>query len=302
MSMKATLKRIGDGNNNLFDVLIEDNFNFYPNWHYHPQYEIMLILESTGTRYVGDSITSFQAGDITIIGSNIPHLFRNDVEYFDRTTNHKSKAIVLYFSNDFVNGDFFNFREMKVIGRLLDLSKRGILIQGRTKSEIAERLNKIVTEDGAVRLIDFIALLYYIASESEYKILSSIDFANRINNENLTKINKVFDYILNNFRGNISLEDVSKIANMSVANFCKYFKSHTNKTLVTFLNEIRIGYACRLLIEKKDLSISEICFECGFNNLTNFNIQFKKYKKMTPRSYRELYSISTLNSDMPLLM
>lgn len=291
MSMKATLKKVGNGSDNVLDVLVENTSNFYPYWHYHPQYEIMLIVESTGIRYVGDSITSFQEGDITIMGSNIPHLFRNDIEYFDETPSKVAKAVVVYFSDDFVKSDFFALREMTSISKLLELSRRGILIQGGTKLEIAQRLHKIINEDGVIRLMDFIALLHYIASESEYKILSSLGFVNRIDQQELSRLNKIFDYLLKNFQTNITLGEVSKVASMSTTNFCKYFKSHTNKTLITFLNEIRIGYACKLLIEKKEMSISEICFECGFNNLTNFNIQFKKLKSLSPKNYREIYNV-----------
>lgn len=293
--MKTVLKKVGDGSGDVFDVLIENASNFYPYWHYHPQYEIMLITESTGTRYVGDSITSFQEGDITIMGSNIPHLFRNDIEYFNEKTEKVAKAIVIYFSDNFVNSDFFSLREMTSISEFLNLSKKGILIQERTRPEITQRLHKIVNEDGVTRLMDFISLLHYIASESDYRVLSSLGFANMFEQQELSKLNKIFDYLLNNFQNTITLEEVSKVSNMSTTNFCKYFKSHTNKTLITFLNEIRIGYACKLLIEKREMSISEICFECGFNNLTNFNIQFKRMKNMSPTIYRETYNLYGLD-------
>lgn len=125
MSMKATLKKVGNGSDNVLDILVENASNFYPYWHYHPQYEIMLIVESTGIRYVGDSITSFQEGDITIMGSNIPHLFRNDIEYFDEMSPKVAKAVVVYFSDDFVKSDFFALREMTSISKLLELYAEG---------------------------------------------------------------------------------------------------------------------------------------------------------------------------------
>ena len=285
-----TLKKIGEGTDDIFEVLIENTSYFYPYWHYHPQYEIMLIEKSSGTRYLGDSISQFNEGDITFIGSDIPHLFRNHSEYFNAKSNKQAKATVLYISNNFLNSDLFGLREMVAIKELLQLSKRGLMFKGNSKREIASRLKKIVKDKGTGRLIDFISLLHYIASEGEYEVLSSLGFISTINSQDLSRLNKIFDYLLKNFYKEITLDDVCKVAYMSPAAFCRYFKERTNKTLITFLNEIRIGNACKLLIENKNISISEICYQCGFNNLTNFNIQFKKLKKMNPQAYRETYN------------
>ena len=177
-------------------------------------------------------------------------------------------------------------REMENINSFLKLSKRGVVIQGKTKIKIANQLYKIINETGVTRLTDFISLLHYITSESEYCPLSSTSFIHSFSQQELPRLQKIFDYILENFKNDITLKEVSEAANMSTTSLCKYFKSHTNRTLITFLNEIRIGHACKLLLERKDMSISEICFDCGFNNLTNFNIQFRKLKEMSPTSYR----------------
>ena len=288
--MIPTLKKVGEGGNGIFEVLIENRTYFYPFWHYHPQYEIMLIEKSSGTRYVGDNISPFSDGDITFIGSDIPHLFRNHPEYFNSESKKRAKATVLYFSKEFVNSDIFSFREMMVVNELLQLSKRGLLIKGSSRSEVANRLHKIVKENGVERLTDFMLLLHFIASKKEYEVLSSLSFTQVLDQNDLSRLNKVFDYLLKNFQNNITLNDLSKVANMSPAAFCRYFKERTNKTLITFLNEIRVGHACKLLIENKNMNISQICFECGFNNLTNFNIQFKKLKMMSPLAYRGTYN------------
>ena len=288
-SMQPTLKKIGEGANNVLEILNENAAHFYPYWHYHPQYEIMLIEKSSGTRYVGDSISRFGAGDITFLGSDIPHLFRSYPEYFNANSKKRAKATVLYFSDEFVNSDFFNLREMLSINELMQLSKRGLQILGRSKVDVARRVHQIAKGNGMQRLIDFISLLHYIASKGEYKVLSSMGFTKAMDKNDLLRLNRIFDYLLKNLHNNITLTDVSKIANMSTSSFCRYFKAHTNKTLITFLNEIRIGQACRLLIENKNMNISQICYECGFNSLTNFDIQFKKIKKTNPITYRESY-------------
>lgn len=287
--MIPTLKKIGKEANSPLEVLNENTSHFYPYWHYHPQYEIMLIEKGTGTRYVGDSISQFGEGDITIMGSNIPHLFRSDPEYFDPRSLRKAKATVLYFSDEFIDGDFFGLREAGAIRELMNLSQRGLIIQGPSKAGIARKLNRVAKGDGMQRLIDILSLLHYIASEGEYEVLSSLGFTRKLDENDLTRLNKIFNYLFRNFQNSISLNEISEIANMSPTSFCKYFKERTNKTLVTFLNEIRIGHACKLLIENKDMNVSQICYECGFNNLTNFDIQFKKVKRINPLAFREMY-------------
>ena len=284
-----TLKKIGEGTNNVLEIMHVNAAHFYPYWHYHPQYEIMLIEKSSGTRYVGDSITPYGDGDVTFMGANIPHLFRSHPEYFDVKSKKRAKATVLYISDAFVNSDFFSLREMLAISELMQLSQRGLLIAGPSKAEIVRRIHKIANESGMQLLIDFIELLYFIACKKEYKVLSSLGFTHTLDKNDLSRLNRIFDYLLKNFHNNITLEDVSEIAYMSTTSFCRYFKERTNKTLITFLNEIRIGQACKLLIENKNMNVSQICYECGFNNLTNFDIQFKKLKKMNPLAFREMY-------------
>ena len=288
--MIPTLKKIGEGTNNVLEILNENASHFYPYWHFHPQYEIMLIEKSSGTRYVGDSISQYNDGDITFMGSNIPHLFRSHPEYFDAESSKQAQATVLYFSDMFINSDFFNLSETLAIKELMLLSQRGLLIVGPSKAEIARRIHAIATGNGMQRLIDFISLLHFLSTKVEFEVLSSIGFTHSTDKTDLSRLNRIFDHLLNRFQENITLQEISTVANMSTAAFCRYFKERTNKTLITFLNEIRVGHACKLLIENKNMNISQICYDCGFNNLTNFNIQFKKIKKMNPLSFREKYN------------
>ena len=287
--MIPSLKKIGAGLNEVFEVLVVNEAHFYPLWHYHPQFEIMLIEKGSGTRYVGDNVSAFQDGEITFLGSNIPHLFRNYPEYFEENSKRKSKATVLYFSEEFANTCIINLKELAPIKELLEFSKRGIAIRESSKKEVARRLYRTVKKSGVERLLEFIALLNFIASESDYKILSSAGFSTNFDEKDVTKLNKIFSYLLENFSKKITLDQIAGIANMSPTAFCRYFKERTNKTFITFLNEIRIGNACKNLIQNEDMNISQICFLVGFNNLTNFNIQFKNIKNMSPLDYRKKY-------------
>jgi AraC-like DNA-binding protein len=293
--MHPSLKKVGAGISGVFEVLNVNDSHFYSYWHYHPQYEIMLIQKSSGAQYIGDSIGRFSEGDVIFLGPNIPHIFKNQSEYFNPNSKKKAKATVLYISNDFFDSDFFDLTEMQSIKKLLTLSKRGIKIYGPSKKTIANMLVKCVRSDNEDRIINFLSLMNYIAKNSEYEVLASNSFLENTEDKDMDRLNKVFDFLLNNFHNDINLSEVSEVASMSSTAFCRFFKKHTNKTMVTFLNEIRIGHACKLLIENENMNISDICFESGFNNLTNFIIQFKKIKDCPPSHYRQKYHQQKIN-------
>lgn len=284
-----SLKKISVELKQVFEVLIVDDDHFYPLWHYHPQYEIINIKQSVGNRYVGDSISTFSEGDILFFGPNIPHLLRNYPEYFAKGSRKKAKATVIYFSHEFMNLDFFSMTEFVPIKKLLKLSERGLHIQRNHSRKVATMLSQLTRKRGLERVLEFIKMLYYIATKVEYKILSSPGFITKIDEFEMNRLNKIFDYILKNFSKNVSLHDISNLANMSPTSFCRYFKKITNKNFICFLNEIRVGHACKLLMENNSKSISQICFESGFNNITNFYIQFKKLKKLSPMEFHNKY-------------
>jgi AraC-like DNA-binding protein len=290
--MLPSLKKVDSGLNGIFDILIVNDKHFYPLWHFHPQYEIMLIESSTGTRYVGDNISSFKKGEITILGPDIPHLFRNHPEYYLKKSKLRSKATVVYFSKDFVENTIEKYPEFSNIRELLKKSQRGIILKGKSITQAARLLKDGARCHGLSQYLKLISLLNFIANECEFTPLSSIGFSKTVNIEDVSLINKVFDFTLNNFSRNIRLEEVASIVHMSPTTFCRFFKKRTNKTYISFLNELRVGFACKLLIESPHLNVSQVCFESGFNNLTNFNIQFKRLKKVSPLGFRSSYNLS----------
>ena len=283
--MLSSLKKIDADKDDVFTVLKVNDKEFYGWWHHHPELEIMLIEKGTGTRYLGDSITSFTEGDITIIGSNLPHLFKNEPIY----PKSKVKALVLYFNNKFTNSDFIKFNAFSQIMELLHLSQRGLIITGESRKKTACLLKKIVRKEGLDRLLELIHLLGFIARSGNIKVLSSVGFKPKINNNDYERINKIFKYVYDNFNKEICLTEVADNSNMSVSTFCRYFKKRTNKTFISFLNELRIGHACKMLIANKDIAVSDVCYESGYNNLTNFYIQFKKLKNLAPLDYQNKY-------------
>lgn len=247
-------------------------------WHYHSEYELVLIIKGSGKRFVGNHVSDYQEGNLTFMGPNVPHLFRKDVFH------EQGGSLVIHFKKEFLGDNFLSIPEMQKIKLLFERSKMGIHINGRTRNEVANQMNNILTLSGMNRLINLLQLLTYLADSSEYELLSNLD-SNWQNNKDSDRLNKVFDYLMTHFTEDIQLEKVAEIANMSYSGFCRYFKNRTKKTFSHFVNEIRIGYACKRLMES-DITVSSVCFECGFNNLTNFNEQFKKINKITPHQFK----------------
>lgn len=287
--MLPSLKKVDSGINEIVEILLVNDKHFYPMWHFHPQYEIMLIENSTGSRYAGDNISLFDKGEITLLGPGIPHLFRNHPEYYQKGSRRRAKATVIYFSQDFAENPLMNVQEFSKIKELLQLSHRGIRIKENSCLQVARLIKRTAKSSGIKRYLDFLAMLNFIAWESEYEVLSSAGYLKKTNEKDVSLINQVFNYLLDNFNRNIRLDEIAEIANMSPTTFCRFFRKRTNKTFISFLNEMRIGYACKLLIENNNMNVSQVCFESGFNNLTNFNIQFKKIKGISPQGFRASY-------------
>jgi AraC-like DNA-binding protein len=253
-------------------------------WHYHSEYELVLIIKGSGKRFVGNHVSDYQVGNLTFMGPNLPHLFRKDV------SNEHGGSLVIHFKEEFLGNDFQLIPEMQKIKLLFERSKMGIDISGKTRDEIDRQMNKIIGLRGMGRLISLLDLLSMLADSPDYELLSNPDLSWQ-NNKDSDRLNKVFDYLMTHFTEDIQLEKVAELANMSYSGFCRYFKNRTKKTFSHFVNEIRIGYACKRLMESDVASISNICFESGFNNLTNFNEQFKKIVKVTPHQFKCLNKV-----------
>ncbi|MEX2591572.1 MAG: AraC family transcriptional regulator [Anditalea sp.] len=284
--MKPLLKIIDNQQNRAFRIMKVQEAYFFPSWHFHPECEIMLVLEGTGMRFAGDNMERFQSGDLVFYGPQIPHLYRSDSEYYEKNSGLNSKAIVVYFKENFLGQGFMDLPDTLTIKRLLINSKRGIKLKGKAKEELRRRILELDNlKSGLDRIIGMLNILKTMADTKEYDLLASRAFTKYIGEADCERINKVYQFIMDNYAESPSLEQISEIANMSATAFCRYFKSHTNKTYTQFLNEIKIGNACKFLLDY-NLSISQVCFEIGFNNFTHFNSQFKRIIGLTPREYR----------------
>ncbi len=269
-------------------IFDEEKPHFTVPWHFHPEIEILYVVKSSGTSYIGDCINSFNAGDITIIGENVPHWWKSHVKYMNGTIKEGIKALIIQFNRDIFGADFINTPEMGPIKDLLEKSKRGIRFNGKSREVLGKQMLKIFRVKGIHRITELILLLDIMAGSAEYSYQSSLGYSKLLNSYDFYRFNKIHEFLVTNFTQPISLEDISKIVNMSPTALCRYFKKHTSKTLFAFLNEIRIGHACKLMIEE-NVAISNASYESGYNNLSHFNYQFKRIMKVTPTEYVSAY-------------
>lgn len=282
--MKAKLLERRNPFDKSFTSVIHSFPYFLDIWHYHPEMELVYISKSTGTRFIGDSIQPFSSGELVLIGMDLPHLWQNDKAYFEKGSEMKAEAITIHFKKEFAGKEFMEIPEMKEIAGLFQRAEQGIVFSAEVGESARELMLSIHRESGFNRLKLFLELLQKLVEESEYSLLSTKGFINPSENLGDSRIDKVYSYTFNNFRKNITLENVADVSNLNPTAFCRFFKKATKKNYSKFLNEIRIGFACKLLLEQK-LNISEVGYESGFNNLSNFNRQFRNILGISPSAY-----------------
>jgi len=255
-------------------------------WHYHAEVELIHFKKGEGTQFIGDSIKQFKTGDVVLVGSNLPHYWRFDDAYFEEDAMVAADVRVAHFCEDFWGSQFLQLPENVHIRGLLDKAKRGLQITGRTRQKTAEILEALLHTTDNHRIILLMEALNVIASCKQLETLSSIGFKYDLVEDEKDRINAIYEYSLRNFKRPIQLEEIAGIANISPSSFCRYFKSRTRKTYSQFLIEIRVGHACKLLIEN-NLSIKQLCYESGFNNFSSFHKYFKLITSKSPLTYQK---------------
>lgn len=283
--MKAVEYRLPKDFDKSFIVFQETGKSFPCPWHYHPEYEFVLVNRSTGRRMVGDHIGYFGEEDLVFMGPMLPHVWVNDPHYTNGQADHLADAIVVHFTDNFLGESFLSIPEMEEFRKVLRLSERGMAIKGRTRKKINTLLKQMPQMNGLQRLSTLMAIFDIMSNTTEYELLASPKFVQNFQYESSDRFRKITEYILQNFDRDITLPEIASVANMGVTAFCNFFKEHFRVTFVEYLNTVRVGHACKLLADN-DRNVVEVAYECGFNNLANFNRQFKKIKSMTPTSYR----------------
>jgi AraC-like DNA-binding protein len=256
--------------------------------HYHPEYEIILILSGSGKRFVGDNISEFVSGDLCLFGPNLPHTYNNK----HLTQNREIHQIVIQFDENFLGRGFFEKPPFKLIKAMFDQSVRGYTFTGQTVHAVSTMMQSLLKMDETEVIIQLLSILHILSKSAEYELLSSPGFSNQRDKLESERMGKVFDHILKNFREEISLNEIASIACLSPEAFCRYFKKYTRKTFSEFVIETRIGHACKLLQQNK-LSVSQVSVQSGFNNISYFNRKFKSVMKRTPIEYQKEFLIDT---------
>ncbi|MCO5235556.1 MAG: AraC family transcriptional regulator [Chitinophagaceae bacterium] len=288
--MKAIEARLPRESDKSFIVFREHGCFFPVPWHYHPEYELVQVTKSTGRRMVGDHIGYFDEGDLVLMGPLLPHVWVNDEQYIHGKEDNAADAVVVQFVENFLGENFLQIPEMENLKKVLQLSAFGLEITGDTRNRINELMKKMLNASGLMRLSMLFTIFDLLANSKEYKILASPAFLNNSNLHQSNRFNNITEYIMRNFDQEISLNEAAAAANMATTTFCNFFKEHYRVTFMEYVTEIRIGHACKLLSDPTK-NIVEAAYESGFNNLANFNRQFKKLKSMTPSEYRKMLEI-----------
>ncbi len=259
---------------------------FDKNWHFHPEYQLFLVMEGEGTRFIGDHMKPFKSGDMVFTGPNLPHLWRNDNAYLDKKNGLETHGIVIYFPQDFLGNSLEQKEEFQIIHLLLQKSRRGLEVIGETNHKVKNMMLELVELKGVESILKLLQILNALAISQECHPITEAGYINQNKESEKDRMSKVYEFVMHNFKQKIRLEEVAEIANMSVSSFSRYFKSRVNKSFSDFLCDVRISHACKLLHEEQ-MNVSQVSYESGFFTLSNFNKQFKDKIGKTPLDYKK---------------
>ncbi|MFT6708509.1 MAG: AraC-like DNA-binding protein [Flavobacteriales bacterium] len=248
-------------------------------WHFHPEIEICYTSQSNGRRFAGNQISDYQENDLVMFGSNLPHGYTTDVY---------SSQVVIQMNADFLGLAFINSPELRVIKDLFDQAKHGLEFNGSSKKKAVKLIEKLLKSEGMQQLLYLLKLLQVLAEAKDVTRICSEEYALGFNVAQLGRIKIVYGHIMDNFRKEVRIKEIADKLNISEAAFYKFIKKHTKKTYTQIINEFRVNYASKLLMNS-DKTIAQICFESGYNNLSYFNRKFKEIMEETPHAFREHY-------------
>lgn len=282
--MKLVSKNTGTHTIKKLSVIRREKPCLDAEWHFHPEFELLYISKSFGIRFVGDSVSHFSPGDLVLVGSYLPHLWRNNSSYYKNDSKKSVKTVVTKFTKDFIGSDTFEKSEFRDIGALLHDSRFGVSFGKSISAKMHDELLQLCDLSISEKSISLLSILDRLSREKDRELLSSSEM-HQIIKKKSGRIDKIYKFISDNYNYPIKLDDVSKVANMTPNSFCRFFKKYTNKSFIEFLNEVRIRNASRLLIQE-NLTVSQIAYSVGFNSITNFNKQFKLNTGVTPLQFK----------------
>ncbi len=292
--MKPTLRKAIPEVESSFVVRKDIGPKMKNNWHYHAECELLCIKKSSGIWLIGDYTGNFESCDVILLGSGTPHSYRHENKYIGEDESEHGEALVTLFSPEVFGESFLNLPESKGIKNLLELSKRGLKIKGKSREIIGMILEEIQKAEKGRKLINLLNILQLITEKKEYEILATEGYSCKTEKTNNDRLSSIIQYTYYNYHKQITIEEIASLVSMSVHSFCRFFKEKTKKTYIQFLMEVRIGQACKLLIDD-DMQSAEVGYTCGYNSISHFNHQFKIIKNTSPLEFKRNY-LNLLNA------
>ncbi|MDR3697872.1 AraC family transcriptional regulator [Mucilaginibacter sp.] len=273
--------------------VISEQFNlpfFYPYLHRHKEAQLTWIQKGEGTLVAGNNMHSFKAGEIYLLGADLPHVFKSNPEYFGAESDKNISAVSIFFNPNGKLSSLFELPELRSFKNFIQRSKQGFKLPDDYLKPMSDLMLRVDTASGSEKVFDFFNLLNFLNNiKDQLTVLSSSEKVINVNIDEGARINNIYNFIIQHYNKAITLEDVSQAAYMTPQAFCRYFKKHTGHTYISFLNEVRINEACKRLTANKFESISAVAYNCGFNTITNFNRVFKCVKGSSPKGYLDSY-------------
>jgi AraC-like DNA-binding protein len=297
-AMKAVFEKTPHAQWESFHCEVVRGSSYNAMWHFHPEYQLTLVLESSGHRMVGDNISPLRPGDLVLVGSNLPHVWhqagtggagdpKSEIRNPKASVRRKDlvHAIVVRFLDTFLGREFIEKPELEAVRQLLRRSARGLQVAGRTRDAVAERMQALAASSGLHRIVELLRILEILAASRELKPVASAGFVPSVAHADQDRMQRVCSYINTHLTESIDRDRVAAEAHLSPGAFSRFFKLRTGKTLPEYVNALRIGRACELLAEDR-WKVTDIAMDCGFRNLANFNRHFRALTKLSPREYR----------------
>ena len=291
--MKPALRSFSYHPERSFLVRKDTGAPVYSMWHQHAEIELFLIRGGQGGMMIGDHEIPIEGGcQMLILGSNLPHT----MSYGNKPNEKEVEAVVVHLTPA-VFGSFYDLPEMTAVRNMLKSAERGIYVKGETLKEMEQQMFSIVDDDPAQSMMRLLQILHTVATTQEYEYVASEGYTSiRSRDTDSSRMNKIYTFVLENYHRDISVQEVADIIHFAKGSFCRYFKQRTGKTFMDFLIEVRIGNACKLLMEN-EMNINEIAYSCGYNNISNFFHQFKSLKGCSPSRYQKNYFGYTRNEE-----
>ncbi len=259
--------------------------HYYNHLHRHREVQIEWVVEGTGMLIAGNYMQRFASGDIYIIGANQSHIFKSDGAYFHEDESIQVHSVSIFFDPVHLSSGIFNLPEMAGIRKFVDTLHNGFQIPGPFLAPVRKHVTAILERKESLRVASFIELLHLLSSIGSLIPLATNNTEQIISDVEGIRMDRIFQYLVTNYKHHISLDEIADIANLTPQAFCRYFKKHTDKTFIRFLNEVRINEACKMIVSGGFESFSDVAYQTGFDNVTNFNRVFKKIIGKPPREY-----------------